>query len=365
MDKTIAGLLGSASALALIGSTAPLLAAPVGPLQPAETYAELLDPIPNAAELVRNQNQPAALIQLTQFYYGDQRPYYRHHHHHTSSPSPPLLLRLRSAILSPSSPQPHCDPVADPGLLMTAGFRAFWAWRIYSQLKFKSSQPGYVGLRQRCKQGRNNIRPLRSPDDPPRRGPIGHFADPGGSRPFEHCAAERYGDAPRTTPAGSSRTARWTIGRSGWQGPDPLPPRPWFRSLSKRTWLRPVVAFDDDDVGLTRRDAQSQDLVVFNGLIARDGSLIVEKPASSGGRALYRGDVQFNHLSHGGEDASRHAWVRVGQEAWKKTSGTICQGTPHLSRSHPHMISEPPSAVSAIHSRHTGRWMGTAVPKHN
>jgi hypothetical protein len=82
VDKTIAGLLGSASALALIGYTTPLSAAPVGALQPAQTYAELLDPIPDAAEVLKDRSQHTASIELAQYYYGNGGPYYHHHHHH-------------------------------------------------------------------------------------------------------------------------------------------------------------------------------------------------------------------------------------------------------------------------------------------
>src|SRR5262245_51535216 len=36
--------------------------------------------------------------------------------------------------------------------------------------------------------------------------------------------------------------------------------------------------------------------------------------------------------------------------------GTICQDMPYLSFSQPHMLSSPPSAVSASHSRSTSAW---------
>ena len=76
MDKTIIGLLGGASALALMGG-AQAAPAPVGP---ASSFAELLDPIPNAVELLNADNQRAASdpsadehpVQLAQYY---------HHHH--------------------------------------------------------------------------------------------------------------------------------------------------------------------------------------------------------------------------------------------------------------------------------------------
>ncbi len=81
MDKTVAGLLGGASALALIGSAGPGSAEPVGALQPARTYAELLDPIPNAAERLRAQEQQGASVELAQYYGGYNRHHHHHHHH--------------------------------------------------------------------------------------------------------------------------------------------------------------------------------------------------------------------------------------------------------------------------------------------
>ena len=81
MDKTIAALLGSASALALIGNTAPVSAAPVASLQPAQTYAELLDPVPNAAEVLKT-TQATPSVELAQYYGNGGGPYYHHHHHH-------------------------------------------------------------------------------------------------------------------------------------------------------------------------------------------------------------------------------------------------------------------------------------------
>jgi hypothetical protein len=84
MDKTVIGILGGASALALIGGAGAASAEPAEALQPARTYVELLDPIPDAAERLRAENQRAASVELAQ-YYGSS---HYHHHHHVAIPAP-------------------------------------------------------------------------------------------------------------------------------------------------------------------------------------------------------------------------------------------------------------------------------------
>ncbi len=80
MDKTIIGLVGAASALALAGG-AQAANIPAAPMQPAQTFAELLDPIPDAVSRLSTQNGDGELSA------GEERPvqlaqYYHHHHHH-------------------------------------------------------------------------------------------------------------------------------------------------------------------------------------------------------------------------------------------------------------------------------------------
>src|SRR5581483_9523257 len=86
MDKKIAGLLGAAATLGAMNAAqaAPTPSAPGDGLR-ANSFAELLEPIPNAASLLRtvNQAQPAPSaepnVQLAQIYY---RHHHHHHHHH-------------------------------------------------------------------------------------------------------------------------------------------------------------------------------------------------------------------------------------------------------------------------------------------
>ena len=85
MDKTVAGLLGGATALVLIGGAGTASAESVNALQPARTFAELLDPIPNAAERLRAEEQRGASVELAQYYGGYHHHHhwrYHHHHHH-------------------------------------------------------------------------------------------------------------------------------------------------------------------------------------------------------------------------------------------------------------------------------------------
>lgn len=82
MDNTIFGLVGAASALALAGTAGvPNASAQPAPLPPAQSYAELLDPIPNAISRLRTQRGDGDLAEAS-----DESPFksaqYHHHHHH-------------------------------------------------------------------------------------------------------------------------------------------------------------------------------------------------------------------------------------------------------------------------------------------
>ena len=82
MDKKLAGLLGAVATLGAMHA-AQAAASPTAVLQ-ANSFAELLEPIPNAAAQLRaldehQASQPAeAKVELAQYY----APYYHHHHHH-------------------------------------------------------------------------------------------------------------------------------------------------------------------------------------------------------------------------------------------------------------------------------------------
>ena len=87
MEKKIAGLLG---AMATLGAFNAAQAAPMPNPAPtdvlrASSFADLLEPIPNAAALLRavDESAPGSSadenVQLAQFYY-----HHHHHHHHHS-----------------------------------------------------------------------------------------------------------------------------------------------------------------------------------------------------------------------------------------------------------------------------------------
>jgi hypothetical protein len=101
MDKKLMGMLGAASTLALLtgGAAAATPNEASGPeLRPAQSFAELLDPIPNALETLKAEDQkgpPATTESSTEkvaqyyhhhhhhhYYYHPHHHYYYHHHHH-------------------------------------------------------------------------------------------------------------------------------------------------------------------------------------------------------------------------------------------------------------------------------------------
>jgi hypothetical protein len=86
MDKKIAGLLG---AVASLGAMNAVQAAPAPSPAPsdvlkANSFADLLEPIPNAAALLQAVDEAAPVpsadenVQLAQFYH-----HHHHHHHHS------------------------------------------------------------------------------------------------------------------------------------------------------------------------------------------------------------------------------------------------------------------------------------------
>jgi hypothetical protein len=84
MDKKIAGLLGAAAALTAANSAQA--AAPSAQLEPAASYRDLLEPVPNALAMLKAEDaqgttsQSNGQTQLAEYPWW--RRYYRHHHHH-------------------------------------------------------------------------------------------------------------------------------------------------------------------------------------------------------------------------------------------------------------------------------------------
>jgi hypothetical protein len=87
------GLLGGASALALLGgshaSAAPTVDE-VNVLQPARSFAELLDPIPNAEKVLRAEDERSSdagseekpMVVAEYYHHHHHHHHYHHHHHH-------------------------------------------------------------------------------------------------------------------------------------------------------------------------------------------------------------------------------------------------------------------------------------------
>ena len=89
MEKKIAGLLGAVATLGAVNaSPAPMQAPNPSDILKVNSFAELLEPIPNAAELLKivDQSTPSpseANVELAQYYYHH---HHHHHHHHSFYP---------------------------------------------------------------------------------------------------------------------------------------------------------------------------------------------------------------------------------------------------------------------------------------
>jgi hypothetical protein len=88
MEKKIAGVLGAVAALSTLSTAQAAPAPTTSDVLNVNSYADLLEPIPNAAKILQalDEQAPAkpaeANVQLAQYY--DPYPSYRypHHHHH-------------------------------------------------------------------------------------------------------------------------------------------------------------------------------------------------------------------------------------------------------------------------------------------
>jgi hypothetical protein len=89
MDKKIAGLLGAAAALTVVNS-AQAAAPATSAIEPAASYRDLLEPVPNALALLKNddtqgtESRTDGQTRLAQHHHHHHHRYYRryHHHHH-------------------------------------------------------------------------------------------------------------------------------------------------------------------------------------------------------------------------------------------------------------------------------------------
>ena len=106
MHKTITGLLGAVATLG-VAQAAPT-PDPNDALK-ANSFAELLEPIPNATAVLNAMDEKPATennVQLAQFYH-----HHHHHHHHWRrrhhpSPSSPPSLAITDPMKNRTSPGP-------------------------------------------------------------------------------------------------------------------------------------------------------------------------------------------------------------------------------------------------------------------
>ena len=90
MEKKIAGLLGAVAALGALNASQAAPAPTPSEILKANSFAELLEPIPNAAALLKvvdeSRPDPSAEgnVQLAQYYYHHH--HHHHHHHHAFYP---------------------------------------------------------------------------------------------------------------------------------------------------------------------------------------------------------------------------------------------------------------------------------------
>ena len=82
MDKKIAGLIGAVGAFASLSTAQASTSDPQEVLR-VNSFADLLDPIPNAMEKLRavDQSTDPGRFRTAQYYGGD---HHHHHHHHNS-----------------------------------------------------------------------------------------------------------------------------------------------------------------------------------------------------------------------------------------------------------------------------------------
>jgi hypothetical protein len=102
MDKKIAGLLGAVATLGAMNAAqaAPTAAPTPTDVMRANSFADLLEPIPNAAKVLQaiDENAPAQPadpnIQLAQIVIGVGH-HHHHHHHHAYRRAPVIVIGPR------------------------------------------------------------------------------------------------------------------------------------------------------------------------------------------------------------------------------------------------------------------------------
>jgi hypothetical protein len=96
MDKKIAGLLGAVGALASLNTAQAATPPDSNDVLKAGSYADLLQPIPNAAEKLQavDETQGVAPVQTAQLVI-EGRHHHHHHHHHAYHRDRRIVVRPR------------------------------------------------------------------------------------------------------------------------------------------------------------------------------------------------------------------------------------------------------------------------------
>jgi len=139
MKKRMAALLGGTAVLMTIPAAQASVATPQ-PSQPlaASSYAELLEPVPNALQALKADDavpRPAR-VQLAQYHH-------HHHHHHHSGFFPGFAIGAAIGGLMAASPPPPPDYYDDRSVE--------WCMRHYRSYDPRSgTYLGYDGYRHPC-----------------------------------------------------------------------------------------------------------------------------------------------------------------------------------------------------------------------
>ena len=119
MDKKIAGLLGAAAALTAANSAQAATQVAATELQPAASYSDLLEPVPNALALLKTEDTQGTATRandqtrLAQHHHHHHHRWWRrfwHHHHTTTRPytSSPLLSFRNVAARTSATGRARC-----------------------------------------------------------------------------------------------------------------------------------------------------------------------------------------------------------------------------------------------------------------
>jgi hypothetical protein len=98
MDKKIAGLLGAVSALASLDTAQATIATDSTTILKAQSYADLLNPIPNAAAILKAADEAGDTSGVR---VAENAHHHHHHHHHHS------YRRERKIIIAPRRHHHH------------------------------------------------------------------------------------------------------------------------------------------------------------------------------------------------------------------------------------------------------------------